>query len=355
MKYFTAIVMIGLWGNSFSQIKITPAHMPVPGDTVRYSEALPSQLPDLLKTGADQTWDFTGFTHIRQGVHEYKFSYQTPYILDFGFTATGLKIADSVGQAPLLLTNVYDFYKTSTSKYENIGTGFTPDVLKVPQKGKHSDPDEVYLFPLEFGDTFTSSFALRAALEVFSFPMGEFFRTGNRFTEVDGWGKISTPYGSDIDCIRVKAVIDSRDSIAVSNPQINFGTDTRMVVYKWLSTSEKIPLVEISGTEVAGNFVPQYIRYRDTYRGGSVSVNRPDASQVTVYPNPASQTLVIHNPQAAVQPFRLVNYHGQTLLSGHVEASGSHSILVENIPDGLYFIIFESEKWSSAKKVIIRH
>lgn len=284
MKYFAAIMMVAFWFDGWSQITITSSHMASSGDTVRYSQAPITDLPDLNLAGTNVSWDMTDLGLLQQDIHEFKASYLTPYIINFGFTATGLKIADSLGQSPMLLTQVYDFYKKSSTKYENIGIGFIPDLLKYPQSGKHSDPDEIYLFPLDYGDTFSSTFALEVTINAVGFPVGSFFRSGKRFTHVDGWGKISTPYGSDIDCIRVKAVIDSYDSLAISTLSVYFGTNSRQVVYKWLSTSEKIPVVEIAGTEVAGNFIPQYIRYRDNYRKapGPIQVDFM-ASQTTVY------------------------------------------------------------------------
>lgn len=256
-----------------AQIKITSSNMPSSGDTIRYSVAPVTALPDLSKTGTNQIWDFSKLPFTSQGVYEYKSSFKTPYILNFGFTAIGLKIADTLGTGQMQLKDVYDFYKKSSSKWENVGLGFRFSSLPLPQAGKHSDPDEIYIFPLEFGDTNNTTFSLKVPLTAIAFEVGTFFREGTRQTIVDGWGKISTPYASNVDCIRVKAIINSRDSVSVTTPPLNMGIDTRQVVYQWLSTSEKIPMLEITGTEVAGNFVPQQIRYRDKYRAPAKPVD----------------------------------------------------------------------------------
>jgi hypothetical protein len=97
-------------------------------------------------------------------------------------------------------------------------------------------------------------------------PVGNFFRYGTRSTVVDGWGKISTPYAQNVDCIRVKSIIKERDSLAITTPALNYGFPTTRVEYKWLSTTERIPMLEVVGTEVAGNFVANTVRYRDIYR-----------------------------------------------------------------------------------------
>jgi len=83
---------------------------------------------------------------------------------------------------------------------------------------------------------------------------------------VDGWGTISTPYAQNVPCIRVRSIIEGRDSINIPTLSLNLGFPNTRIEYKWLSKTERIPLLEISGAEVGGNFVPAQVRYRDSYR-----------------------------------------------------------------------------------------
>jgi PKD repeat protein len=268
LRIFTCLICFGFSG-AFSQITITTAHMPKSGDTIRYSVAPISDLPDLTKTGTNYTWNFTSLDVNSQDLYQYKASGSTPYLLSFGFSAIGVKIADTIGTGQLQLKNVYNFFKNSSTGFEGVGIGFTYSSLPLPQSGKHSDPDEIYSFPLTYNSSKNTTFKVAVPIVLGILPVGNFYQQGTRSNVVDGWGKISTPYASNLDCIRVKSIINSNDSIAVTTPAINFGIPSVRVEYKWLSTSERIPILEISGTEIAGIFTPTYIRYRDNYRATS--------------------------------------------------------------------------------------
>jgi PKD repeat protein len=268
LRIFSFLICLG-FSSAFGQITITTAHMPKSGDTLRYSVAPTTDLPNLTKTGANHTWDFSSFGANSQAIYEYKASGSTPYLLSFGFSAIGVKIADTIGTGQLQFKNVYNFFKNTSTGFEGVGIGFTYSSLPLPQSGKHSDPDEIYAFPLTYNSSKNSTFKVAVPIVLGIFPVGNFYQQGTRSTVVDGWGKISTPYASNVDCIRVKSIINSNDSIAITTPAVNFGIPSVRVEYKWLSTTERIPMLEIAGTEIAGTFTPTYIRYRDNYRSTS--------------------------------------------------------------------------------------
>ena len=77
------------------QITINSSHMPVSGDTLRYSlaEAASVNATTLNATGANQTWDFSQLNPQSQGLNEYKLALQInpAYSVFFGFSAYGLQ------------------------------------------------------------------------------------------------------------------------------------------------------------------------------------------------------------------------------------------------------------------------
>lgn len=249
-----------------AQISITSSDMPVSGDTIRYSIAPITDLPDLSRTGANYNWDFSSLGLENQEIYSYLASGKTPYLINFGFTAIGLKIADTLGADQFQLQNVYNFFRSNSNRFEGVGMGFTFGSFPLPQAGKHSDPDEIYRFPLTFGNTANETFSVTIPIMLSIVPVGNVFMTGKRHNEVDGWGSITTPYIQNEPCIRVISVIEETDSVAITTPPLNIGIPVKRIEYKWLSKNEKIPILEISGNETAGRFVPRYIRYRDNYR-----------------------------------------------------------------------------------------
>lgn len=250
-------------GSVFGQITITKDHMPGSGDAIEFSNARPINV-DVSKTGADVSWDYTGLVNMDDGTEEYITSLKTPYILSFGFTTFGKKLLDTIGFSAFQFKNIYSFYQNSSASYRDVGIGFQFAALPIPQTGKHTDPDEIYVFPLEYGDTDTTTFDVEVPISA-GIKIGSFYRSGNRVTTVDGWGKISTPYAKNVACIRVKSVITELDSIKVSTPSINFGQTITRIEYKWLSTTEKIPMLTVTGNEVFGNFTATSVQYRNEW------------------------------------------------------------------------------------------
>ncbi|MFT5723470.1 MAG: PKD repeat protein [Bacteroidia bacterium] len=247
----------------YGQITINKNHMPGSGDNIEFSTAVPANI-NISKTGADVTWDYTKLINLGDGVEAYITSLRTPYLLSFGFTTFGKKLIDTIGFSQFQFKNIYSFYQNSNASYRDVGMGFQFAALPLPQTGKHTDPDEIYVFPLEFGDKDSTTFNIEVPISLV-IKIGSFFRVGNRVTTVDGWGKISTPYAKNIDCIRVKSVITELDSIKVSTPALNFGQTVTRIEYKWLSTTEKIPLLTITGNVLLGNFVASSVQYRNEW------------------------------------------------------------------------------------------
>ena len=270
-----AIYLVFPFGG-FGQITITSSDMPSANDTIRYSVVQTFSGIDFKSTGENKTWNFTSLKPSSQEVYHYKSSLNTPYVINFGFSAIGLKVADSIGGGQIGFKDVYSFYKKSTTKWEAVGIGFQLSVLPFPQSGKYSNTDEIYQFPLNYKDKDSVDFSLKVPLTAVILPIGNFFQNGNRINTVDGWGKISTPYQSDMECIRVKSIVTETDSIALAiagQPPINFKFPANRIEYKWLTKTEKIPVLEVTGTEQGGTFTPTIVRYRDKY----VSTSNPDA------------------------------------------------------------------------------
>jgi PKD repeat protein len=247
----------------YAQISINKNHMPGSGDDIEYSTASPIGI-SVSKTGADVSWDYTKLTNIGDGVEEYLTSLRTPYIFSFGFTTFGKKLQDTIGFSSFQFKNIYTFYRNTNSSFTDVGIGFQFAALPLPQTGKHTDPDEIYVFPLEYGDKDSTTFDVEVPISA-GIKIGSFFRSGNRVTTVDGWGTISTPYAKNVSCIRVKSIITELDSIEVPTASLSFGQTITRIEYKWLSTTEKIPLLTITGNEVLGNFVPSIVQYRNEW------------------------------------------------------------------------------------------
>ncbi len=255
-----------------AQITITASNMPTIGDTIRYSNA-PIGVLNFVKTGANYSWDYSGLGISSQTLDKYQALTSTPYST-LAFTgmpigSIGVKVADSIGQGQAAFKNIYNFYEKRTnapSKWNAVGTGFTLSALGLPAGGVYSDKDEIYSFPLNYNDKDSTTFAVKTLLGNILFSLGYYKQKGYRINTVEGWGTITTPYGNTISCLKIKSVISEIDSLVVPTASLKVGFPNNRVEYKWLSTTEKIPVLEVVGTELAGVFTPTTIKYRDNFR-----------------------------------------------------------------------------------------
>ena len=270
-----------------AQPSITSSSMPKAGDTLRYSTASPTSLPSNFETGgANASWDFSKLTPLTQTLNNYYSASKTPYGFYF-FGQIGQKTADTIGAGPITLTNVYSFYTNSSKVFKAEGIGY--QYSGFPLASMYKDDDEIYQFPLNDGDVDTSTFNLK-----FSIP-GDLFalvQSGTRVNNADGWGTIKTPFGEYKDVLRLKTFVDEIDT--VTSQFGKFPIPRKTLTYRWLSTTERIPVMEIQGTIVAqtGKFTPTQVRYRDGFIG-KLSSSAIETEGLKLFPNPGSGLVVI--------------------------------------------------------------
>ncbi|MFM9944809.1 MAG: T9SS type A sorting domain-containing protein [Bacteroidia bacterium] len=343
-----ASIILGSF-SALCQISINATNMPSAGDTIRYSVVQNSAGFDFKASGENKAWDFKNLKSTSQDIYQYKNSTTTPYVLNFGFSALGLKLADSLGSGQMGLKDVYTFFKKSTTKWEAVGIGFQLSALPLPQAGKHTNSDEIYTFPLNFKDKDSTAFTLKVPISAVILPLGNYFQDGNRVNTVDGWGKISTPYQSDVECIRIKSVITETDSLAIAisgQAPINFAFPNNRVEYKWLSKTEKIPMLEVSGNVIGATFTPTIVRYRDNYRsnkpGKVQSILNPN---LVAFPNPAKDKVTLEIPSTLNGSFYLFVFDMTGKNMASIDFNTYEKIIelnTTNLTSGLYTVLIGS-------------
>ena len=238
-----------------AQITITAADMPAANDSPRISYSISNI--DISKTGPNYKWNFDSLKSQRQTAAQYLPASKTPYSFYFS-KDIGQKVADSIGGASFEFKNVYSFYKNSVSSFSTVGEGFSYSGF--PLASTYKIPDNIYIFPLNYGDRDSSDFSV-------SFSLGGvagYSQVGYRITTVDGYGSIETPFKKYDSCLRVHSVVYEIDSVTFNGQ--SFGTPLVQEEYKWLVHGDVIPVLEVDGTNTAGTFVPANIIYRDSFR-----------------------------------------------------------------------------------------
>jgi len=329
-----------------AQIQITQSHMPSIGDTIRYTNSNAGSL-DFTQTGASYSWDYSTLGFLNQDIYKFQALLSTPYAtLAFSgmpVGAIGYKVADSIGQGQASFKNIYNFYQKSSSGWYAVGTGFTMAALSLPAGGVYKDKDEIYTFPLKYNDKDSTTFEVVTPLGS-PIKLGTFTQKGYRINKVDGWGTITTPYGTNISCLRKSYIVET-DSLKISVPAVNIGFVNQRVEYKWLSTTEKIPVLEVNGTEIANVFTPTIVRYRDHYRN---SAPQPRLPRVKFSADKTSG-------KAGKDTFRLLNYTtpttGTTYQWSFTPSAGIRYVNPTNSTSAEPIVIFDSAGLFSATLV----
>ncbi len=229
--------------------------MPQVNDALRYSTS--TSTFDYTTAGANHVWDFSKIQVANQDVQKYNSALSTPYLLQFlSNSSYGIPQSNqSVGPIGNFASNVYLFYKTSAAAQVIVGRGAT--IQSLPLGIVYAPKDTVFKYPLTFGKTYASNYYGEQSLPT----LGTLKQIGSRSTEVDGWGSITTPYGT-FDCIRVKSIVDETDSIILTGFGIPFPNNK--IEYSWFAKNEKYPIMEVIVNSATSQVTS--IKYKDIYR-----------------------------------------------------------------------------------------
>jgi hypothetical protein len=335
----SAFLITGL--TALSQITITNTNMPSAGDTLRLSIGSIASFPLNYATGgANETWAFDSLKPTSQMMRDFK---TASSINPFFFSSTcGEKTADTLDLFIAKFSNIHNIYKKSASAFAQTGVSMQYTAAPFPIPSNYTDMDELYMFPLNYGDRDSTTF--KFSTPSFSAIPFTYKKEGYRITEADGWGTLSTPFGQ-VQCLRVVTTQYSQDSIKLTIPTgsitvpFNIGFPNYIRSYQWLTLGEKVPYVEITGNMLFGAFVPTQVRYRD-YPRTFVGVNEiPAEIALGIYPNPAVNELNIIIPKNKNYNLEIYDASGHVIIQKQLNNENSinkHGIDVSGLASGIY-------------------
>jgi len=322
-----------------SPITLGNTNMPGSGDTLRYSNAQLSSVGNYTQTGANFNWNFSSLVYTSQGVRSFKSGLQTPYALFFLSAGEyGEKIADTLGAGPLVITKYYDFYKKQTSPNAYIADGAGITFSSIPVPNYYSDKDELYNFPMTYPkyDSTTFKFSTPAGVLPFTYS-----KTGYRVTVVDGWGNVTTPYGTQ-SCLRLVTTQYSHDSITSTLIPIPLGFPDYQRSYQWLTTSSRIPYLEVSGNVTGTLFTPTQVRYRDSYRSPGIVTAIEEQNEIRLpefYPNPVKDELALVNNSTGSRTIVVQDLKGSSVVTVETRIQGGLQLIdVSGLERGIYVL-----------------
>ena len=322
-----------------AQISITSTNMPVVGDTCRLSVgSLASWPANFGNTGPNFTWAMDSLKATNQNMRNFVSAFS---VNPFFFSSTcAEKTADTLNVIIIKFSDIYSIYKKNgTASFNENGTSMSYAGFPIPNT--FSDPDELYKFPLNYLDHDSSTFKYSTPTTTL-FPA--YKKQGYRITDVDGWGSLSTPFGN-VQCLRVVTTQYSQDSIVGSIGtgtaaiNLNLGFPNYVRKYQWLTLTEHVPYVEITGNMLFNIFIPTQVRYRD-YKRNFAGIEEAEKNiSFQIFPNPATNVLMINIPQSKPLTLEIYDAIGKLVIKqdlNNPSEQNLHPIIIEHLSTGNY-------------------
>lgn len=356
----SAIVLLSL--ATQAQIQLVKADFATGGDTVRMSQANDNGY-DVTLTGAAYTWDYSDLTPTGQVLKDFRPMSSAPMFVQFiygSFAAakyqasyyiesTALPIAQITSFLPVSIENIYQYSKRSDDSLTSLGFAMSVNGTDVPFK---SDTIETrYDFPLDFGNThFSRGYTLIDFNPILDAVWNQ-HRT--RTTTVDGYGSITTPYGT-FDALRIKHDITETDSIYYTFPFIG-ATWVPIPMpasheYEWWTNGQKEPILRITTNEFGGNETITAIEYRDNFDAALAGIEE-ESLNFSIYPNPVSNELVIDGTEN-VNSIQVIDVKGSVVYSKLINEENQLKIDVSLFAPGTYQIVFTTDTHTSLKTFV---
>ena len=344
-----------------AQITITESDFPNADDTAMISISSDLAL-DYGTTGPSVNWDFSDlviesqridtFYNVSDASLTYQVvfnnfltepDYDSEYYNNFlGFDLPG------AGAAGISVGNTVVFTKYASSEVRKVGLGMNINGIEIP--AKYEDIDTEYELPIDYMDSWDSYSFLDLDLNpAFN---GILRRHQNRSSYVDGWGTITTPFGT-FDALRVRSNLEYDDSVYVDlglgGSWIELPTPDQ-TEYTWWSNGNKVPILRVVVSGTGGAEAVTRVEFKDMDRG-FLSVEEEEI-EVGIYPNPAQDELNIQLNQLADE-IRITNLQGKIMYET-TQPALKETISVSSWPKGIYLVQFNDESGSFTKKFVVQ-
>lgn len=368
--FFAFLFTVSL--TSFAQLTINSSDLPNGGENIRTSVAVTTTENPAL-TGAGYTWDFTSLTpslqrnEIFDAAGTYTGYYNALYSQFTGVPTTYGKVNFTASLLPIpgmTVSMAYDFFRKSSTSLKQVGLAYTlNDSLPLPFE--YTLADYVYNFPLNYGNSDSCNFKYSPHHIIPAGTLPFYYGgTGKRINEVDGWGTLTTPYGS-FPTLRIKSTVTQTDTIFLDSVTggILFPRPTK-IEYKWLTPGAKVPLLQIDENIVLGASQVTSIIYIDSLRSEVpyIGINEiGSTSEFTVFPNPATEEINVQYTMTVSGKVNINIYNslGQliSVVADGITLAGKQTISLNTkalgLKAGVYFISLESGRTRDVKRVVV--
>lgn len=325
---------------------------------IGYSQFVSSSVNDadynFVETAENFNWNYSGLVALNQETVSYINPNDTGYkdrwcLLNFLIVPTicntqfnnnfnlATQLVESIDLGGASVGNVYAHMRKTATNLQNRMIG-----LEVPLDGNtekivinYTQPDTIYEFPFTFGSTNTS--VSQAGLNLNPLLPISITIAQERINSVEGWGSLTTPFGTFENVLKMKTVLNTLTNINNDGEITEIPTITHE--YKWFDKAHGIPVLEVTGPVVDGVWTAANIRYIDN----ELSTFNPTLDQIVVYPNPTNGELFTNLNKDNIQNISIYNLFGQKV---------GQNLDLSHLVSGFYLINIQSELGRITKKVL---
>jgi hypothetical protein len=201
----------------------------------------------------------------------------------------------------------------------------------------------MYVFPLTYQKYDSTTFKF-STISNSLIPI-TYSKTGFRVSKIDGWGTVTTPFGTE-NCLRMVTTQYSQDTIKNTIVPFPLGFPNNQRSYQWLTATSKIPFLEVTGSLVGNNFTPNTVRYRDSYQNPNGFNEYSDLSAMQLYPNPGKDKLWLNFTRKGDFLVEILDLSGKTIKSGSFSSENvGQSLDIIDLSSSVYIIkVTEKQK-----------
>jgi hypothetical protein len=269
--------------------------------------------------GAGQNWDYSDITPTFSSLVTAVTPGSTPFAGEFPEANIAFHYTGDVES--------YSYAEVNNSEMLNDGVGFNPAGTN-EYVIHYTDAVKLMNYPFSFSDSYTDTYF--AAYTIVEDMMTH--EWGNITVTADAWGSVTTPAGTFGNTLRVKREMVYTDSVWMTGTFLYANTYTQ-THYEWFTATSHYPVMSISITEDGTSA---------TYLTDAVGISEtePFSSQISLYPNPATDRLNIELPEGITgnTEIYIFNLKGQRLLQ--LEKTGNHKFLanISDLISGVYVL-----------------
>lgn len=361
MKHFLLSLSFIASFSVFSQITISQNDFPGADDTAMISISDETVL-DIVTTGANAVWDFSTIHIASQRIDTFynvssaSFGYQLifnniifepDYVSDYYFNLVGFDLAGTGGTG-ISIESPVGFVRVTSSDVRNTGMGLVMNGIEVPMAADTIDTE--FVLPMNYTDSWNSNSYMYVDLNpAFN---GIFVRHQQRSSEVDGWGAVTTPFGT-FDVLRVRSFLTFQDSAYVD---LGFGgtwlelPTPDQVEYTWWSDNNKVPILRITTQDVAGTETVTKVEFKDMERNLAGIETNPDF-QGSMYPNPTNSSVNFTFDEGANQ-IMIYSISGELVYQNTITNS-TLNLDVADWTSGVYMVKLIGDETVSSTKLVV--